>query len=152
TFSGAAGWWVMIAAFALFIKNNIAYNQARNVELDMLDAQIMAEYTVPARRGTPKSQTAGYSAGSLPFALDRNPAGVPDTLQAASVPDFSATLRDTIGQTQTATAPPSTGTTPPPTAPPGSGWEDPRPFEFAVPHGRGGTATTAPPRERKATV
>lgn len=102
--SGAAGTWVMIAAVALVIKNNIAYNQARAALLDSIDAEIAAQYLIAARQGAPKTETAGFSAVSLPVAIDRDRDGIPDSLQS-SVADFARTVQETLQRSREALSP-----------------------------------------------
>lgn len=128
--TASAGWWILIAAIALFLKNRIAYGHARNLELDSLDAEIIAENIIASRRGAPTKDTSGFKAVRLPFALDKNRDGIPDPAQGQSLnnrPDFSKTLNETLGRTAPTVA------KLPSTAPPASQEDDTRPFESAAP-------------------
>lgn len=83
---GLLGTYITIAAVALFIKNNMAYNQMRGRMLDMIDSAIESSYLAESLKGRPKEQTAGFSAVPLPLA------GLFDEEL-----DLAATVRETMG-------------------------------------------------------
>lgn len=83
---GLTGSFVVISAVALFIKNNLAYAEARGRVLDMIDAGIESQYLADALAGRPKETLAGFSVVPVPVS------GLFDEAE----PDYAATVQESL--------------------------------------------------------
>lgn len=86
--SSILGVWIMVASFALLIKNQIVYYKQRGRFLDILDSQIESQYFRPAAKGETKDTTAGFTV--LP--VSKNP------IFANEILDIGATVEETLSQ------------------------------------------------------
>ncbi len=79
------GLWLVLAACALFAKNQMLYYRERDLFLNINDARIVSMNLMASVRGEPNTQKDGWSAIPLPCALDRNGDGMPDALEPPPV-------------------------------------------------------------------
>lgn len=99
--------YLLISTAALFLKNQIDYNQQYNQYLDQIDAQIEAEYMQMAIDGLPKTQTGGFSIVTAPNPIDFGHEASPsrsETIRSVSVgqamydDDQSDSIDDVVNQ------------------------------------------------------
>lgn len=88
------GLWLMIAASALFAKNQAIYRRERDQELNLIDAEIENAARQPSARGVTIEHTGGFKAITLPRAVDANQDGTPEAL--AYDEDEQAIMRRTL--------------------------------------------------------
>lgn len=100
------GTWLGLAALALFVRNNLAYAQARGRLLDLLDARIEATATASALEGKSKRQTYGVSIVQVPRPVAAEVKALAD-VAAASPPDFTALLESRLRPTRDSAALPA---------------------------------------------
>jgi len=81
------GWWLVIAAVALGLRNWLMYFEMRGRVLDMVDATIESTYLSAALSGQPKQQTAGFSVV---------PVSMHGMIEGEAF-DLAATVQETLG-------------------------------------------------------
>lgn len=94
------GFYIVVASFALFMKNQMTYSKEYNQYLDIVDARIEAKYQQAALSGQQKQQTGGISVVSMPENLAKI---LPST--SDHTPDFAATVQETIGKSEFVASP-----------------------------------------------
>lgn len=86
------GFYIVVASFALFMKNQMTYSREYNQYLDTVDARIEAKYSEAALNGQQKQRTGGISVVAMPENLAKL---LPATTGKA--PNFAATVQETVG-------------------------------------------------------
>lgn len=82
------GWWLVIAAVALGLRNWLMYFEMRGRVLDLVDAMIETTYLSAALSGQPKQQTAGFSVV---------PVSMHGMIEGEAF-DLAATVQETLGR------------------------------------------------------
>lgn len=94
------GSFLLLAAFALFLKNLLMYQQYHNTFLDLADARIVAEHFNDVLQGKPKTVTAGIPpvSSAVRNAFQTSVAASPAEAGESepSMPDFQATMAEVL--------------------------------------------------------
>jgi len=98
------GGWIRWSSMALFLSNNLAYNNSRGRLLDIVDSQIESSFYQKMRSGEKvgsKRDTAGFSV--IPVAIDQlnevmEPASIAETVAATMGEEPRLTPQDNDGE------------------------------------------------------